>query len=76
MAMAGTRRRPGEVRDAIKDFLRDQMQGAKVSEIQAAVEKALGGEVPRSSVRSYLNLNEGTEFERVEHGRYKVKRGA
>lgn len=69
------RRKPGEVRDAIIGYLRARKDPASVGDIHAAVEKRLGGEVARSSVRSYLGLNEGSEFERVARGRYRLRRG-
>jgi len=67
------RRSPGQVRDAIIAYLRKHEQGASISDIHGAVEKSLGGEVARSSVRSYLRLNEGRTFERVGHGRYRMR---
>jgi hypothetical protein len=67
------RRKPGEVRDAIVTYLRTVKRGASITDIHAAVEERLGGEVAKSSVRSYLNLNEGTTFERLGHGRYRLR---
>lgn len=67
------RRSPGEVRDAIIEYLR-RKGTASVQEVQEAVEKALGGEVARSSVRSYLGLNKDGVFERVGHGRYRLRK--
>lgn len=69
------RRKPGEVRDAIMRAFAGREKGASVQEIQAIVEELLGGPVPRSSVRSYLNLNEGGEFQRLSRGRYRRKTG-
>lgn len=66
-----TRRRPGEVRDAIVAHLTERKQ-ATVEEIHAAVAVALGGNVPASSVRSYLNLNTPGTFERTSRGRYRL----
>jgi hypothetical protein len=66
------RRRPGQVRDAIVEFLEEQRAGARVSEIRAAVEARLGGRVPSSSVRSYLRLNTGKLFDRTGYGRYRL----
>ena len=66
------RRSPGEVRDAIIAFLR-QKGTASVREIHEAVEKRLGGTVAASSVRSYLGLNKDGQFERVGHGRYRLR---
>jgi len=70
---APRRRRPGEIRDAIYTALRELGGQATVDEIQAAVEKQMGTKVPRSSVRSYLGLNEGTAFTRLGRGRYKLR---
>lgn len=68
------RRRPGVVRDAIIACLRRKgVNGMKIPEIQAAVEKSLG-QVPTSSVRSYLNLNTGTLFERTGRGIYRLRK--
>lgn len=62
--------KPGEVRDAINVYLRRKRE-ASVKEIEAAVSKRLGGRLGRTSVRSYLNLNEGTVYKRVGRGRYR-----
>lgn len=69
------RRSPGQVRDAIVGHLRGRSQGATTKEIQAAVERKLGGEVAQSSVRSYLNLNTDSLFERISRGRYRLRKG-
>jgi site-specific DNA-methyltransferase (adenine-specific) len=68
------RHRPGEVRDAIERALADAGGPLHVREIHAAVADRLGGDVPASSVRSYLNLNTGTgkPFERVRRGVYRI----
>lgn len=71
--MSTERRRPGQVRDAIVSHLRSR-DDASVSEIRAAVSDQLGGEVPASSVRSYLNLNTPATFERTGRGRYRLRR--
>lgn len=65
--------KPGVVRDAIlKSFTKP---GAMtVDEIHAAVEKSIGREVARSSVRSYLRLNTPDTFERLGRGSYRKKR--
>jgi site-specific DNA-methyltransferase (adenine-specific) len=65
-------RRPGEVRDAIIRFF-DQQKGkeATISEIRQAVNDNIG-DVPASSVRSYLRLNTPDMFKRTGHGRYKL----
>ncbi|WP_431785431.1 hypothetical protein [Microbacterium maritypicum] len=65
---------PGSVRDGILVYLRAQgVDGAKVPEIHAAVEKHLGQGVPQSSVRSYLNINTPAKFERLGHGIYRLR---
>jgi hypothetical protein len=69
--MVTTRRKPGVVRDAIMDALRKGE--AHLDDIHSAVEKELGSGVPRSSVRSYLRLNEGKQFTRTGRGRYKLR---
>ena len=63
------RLRPGEVRDAIFDALQRQPDGASVEEISAHVSGVLG-EVPPSSVRSYLRLNTPGLFVRMDRGQY------
>ncbi|MEX2440402.1 MAG: hypothetical protein WD739_11090 [Actinomycetota bacterium] len=65
------RRRPGEVRDAIIAFLRERRGEATVAEIRQAVVEAVG-DVPPSSVRSYLNLNTPATFVRTGRGRYRL----
>jgi len=66
------RQAPGKVRDAIVAFLRGKPGGARTDEIAAGVSTLLGSDVPASSVRSYLRLNEGTKFRRLERGRYQL----
>lgn len=68
-----TRRRPGEVRDAIMAYLRAQTGEASAAQIRQAVTERLGATVPSSSVRSYLNLGTGTLFERTARGRYRLR---
>jgi hypothetical protein len=63
------RRRPGEVRDAIRDYLRTVKREASVGEIQAAVTERLGN-VPASSVRSSLRLSD--LFSQTARGRYRL----
>jgi len=63
------RRRPGEVRDAIVQVLEDRQQGASVQEITNEV-TGLIGEVPASSIRSYLRLNTPALFARTERAQY------
>ena len=74
-APTGTPRlRPGEVRDAIEEVL-GSVERLSVKEIHTSVEVRLGRSVPKSSVRSYLNLNAGHNgrFERVKRGIYKLR---
>ncbi len=63
------RRRPGEVRDAIVQVLERQPLGASVRDITDAV-VSLIGEVPPSSVRSYLRLNTPELFARMDRAQY------
>jgi hypothetical protein len=64
---------PGVVRDGIRAALKKAgVDGASVAVIHAAVEKKVGEDVPRSSVRSYLNLNTPDQFERIGYGRYRL----
>src|SRR6185312_4474453 len=65
-------RAPGTIRDAIIDYLGTVQGEASVDEIGRAVALKLGN-TPASSVRSYLNLNVPTLFERTQRGRYKLK---
>lgn len=71
LPMADKANRPGEVRDAIVAHIREAGE-ASATEILRAAEKRLGRKVPGSSVRSYLNLNVGTIFERTKWGHYKL----
>jgi DNA modification methylase len=64
-------RAPGSVRDPIISYLSNAVE-ASVSEIRAAVEARLGPVSP-SSIRSYLNLNTPSVFERTARGAYKLK---
>ncbi len=63
------RRRPGEVRDAIVQVLSERASAASVKEIADGV-TGLIGEVPPSSVRSYLQLNTPTLFARMDRAQY------
>lgn len=64
-----SKRRPGEVRDAIVQALSARPAGASVQEITAAVFSQLGL-VPASSIRSYLQLNTPRLFLRSDRGQY------
>ena len=66
------RKSPGDVRDSILDFLAATDSASNV-EIYDAVEKRLG-KVARSSVRSWLNLNVPEKIERLDRGRYRLRR--
>ncbi len=63
------RRRPGEVRDAIVQVLSERAGAASVKEIAEGV-TGLIGDVPPSSVRSYLQLNTPTLFARMDRAQY------
>jgi DNA modification methylase len=62
---------PGLIRDSIVSYLA-AAESASLAEIQQAVAARLG-QVPASSVRSYLNLNTPDLFERTAPGRYRLK---
>ena len=64
-----SRRRPGEVRDAIVQVLEDLPAGASVQEINVQVAQLIG-EVSASSVRSYLRLNTPELFARMQRAQY------
>ncbi len=66
------RKRPGEVRDAIVRVLEARPRGASVSEITQQVISMIG-EVPASSVRSYLQLNTPELFARMDRAQYVLK---
>ena len=63
------RRRPGEVRDAIVSVLEARPLGASVHDIAESVANLIG-EVPPSSVRSYLRLNTPELFARMDRAQY------
>jgi site-specific DNA-methyltransferase (adenine-specific) len=54
-------------------FMSQGSRDASLAEIREAVSEKLG-EVPPSSVRSYLNLNVPELFERTGRGRYRLKK--
>ena len=62
---------PGRVRDSIASYLA-AAESASISEIREAVAARIG-DVPASSVRSYLNLNTPDLFERTARGRYRLR---
>ena len=63
------KRRPGEVRDAIVSMLGGRPRGASVAEIANGVKTRLG-DVPASSIRSYLQLNTPKLFARMDRAQY------
>jgi DNA modification methylase len=65
------RRRPGEVRDAIVSVLEGHPRGASVQAITREVSELIG-DVPPSSVRSYLQLNTETLFARMDRAQYSL----
>ncbi len=67
-----TKRRPGQVRDAIFAVLSDRPEGASIAEIERGV-KALLGDAAPSSVRSYLRLNTPVLFTRGARGHYSLR---
>jgi site-specific DNA-methyltransferase (adenine-specific) len=62
---------PGVIRDSIVDYLAKVGTDASTDEIVAAVKHRIG-DVPTSSVRSYLSLNTPKTFERMGRGRYRL----
>ncbi|ALA56452.1 DNA methyltransferase [Nitrospira moscoviensis] len=67
-----TRRKPGEVRDAILTVLAAHPQGASVQSIEQHVTQLIG-ESATSSVRSYLRLNTPSVFVRTARAHYALK---
>lgn len=67
-----SKRRPGEIRDAILIVLSDKPDGATMGEIVSGVHELLG-EVAPSSVRSYLRLNTPSLFSKSSRGYYILK---
>ena len=63
------RRRPGEVRDAIVEVLEKKGNPATIQEIRGEVVDLIG-DVPASSIRSYLRLNTPALFARMERAQY------
>lgn len=62
----------GVIRDVLVDFLSVRRDGSTIMELEAAVKAKVGEHVGASSVRSYLNLNTPTVFERVARGVYRL----
>ncbi len=69
-----TKRRPGEVRDAIISVLAARPVGASTVEIENAVKAMIGNAAP-SSIRSYLRLNTPDLFKRNARGHYTLRTG-
>src|SRR3972149_9350522 len=67
-----TKRRPGEVRDAIISALATKPEGASTAEIESAVKVMIGHAAP-SSIRSYLRLNTPDLFKRNARGHYTLR---
>lgn len=67
-----TRRRPGEVRDAIFSVLSASPGGASVQTIERQVVELIGS-AAASSVRSYLRLNTPSVFVRTARAHYALK---
>jgi DNA modification methylase len=63
---------PGSVRDSIVSYL-TAADSASIAEIREAVIARIG-DVPASSVRSYLNINTPELFHRTDRGRYKLRK--
>lgn len=63
------RRQPGQVRDAIIEVLDGRRGGASIEQITEGVGQLIG-EVPSSSIRSYLRLNTPTLFARMDRAQY------
>ena len=70
--MATTRRRPGQIRDAIIAVLTDLFDGASVAQIERGVTQQLG-DAPSSSIRSYLRLNTPYLFTKAGRGHYVLR---
>lgn len=66
------RHAPGTIRDSIVDYLTSVGTEASIGDISKAVRRKLG-DIPDSSVRSYLNLNTPETFERVRRGKYRLR---
>jgi len=64
---------PGLVRDSIVTYL-TSAESASIAEICEAVAARIG-DVPASSVRSYLNIKTPELFERTARGQYRLRKG-
>lgn len=70
--IATKKRKPGEIRDAIISVLQDYPGGLRLKSIQEKV-RAKIGDVPPSSIRSYLRLNTDELFLQEERATYQLK---
>jgi site-specific DNA-methyltransferase (adenine-specific) len=70
--MMKSKKKPGEIRDAIVSALMSRPTGATVSEIVTDVDAIVGRTAP-SSVRSYLRLNTPEVFARKGRGFYQLR---
>jgi len=68
----GTRRKPGEIRDAIVEVLSPRYGAATVAEIREGVTQLIGP-TPASSIRSYLRLNTPALFAQMDRAQYILK---
>lgn len=66
------RLQPGQVRDALIHALTGLHDGVTLTDLQVLVERQVGVPVAKSSVRSYLNLNTPSLFERTDRGCYRL----
>ena len=69
MEQSASRNAPGQVRDAIVQALLLTSKPLSIKEIEARVQKIVG-QIPQSSIRSYLRLNTPAIFIREERGVY------
>jgi len=67
-----SKRRPGEVRDAIVTVLAALPSGATIADIETRVIDRIG-KVAGSSIRSYLRLNTPKLFARTQRGQYLLR---
>lgn len=72
MPKKGSRNAPGQVRDSILATLLESKGPLSVSDIHRAVMDRMG-DVPKSSVRSYLLLNTPSKFLRTGRGSYLLR---
>lgn len=71
MEQHGKRLAPGQVRDAIIGILADRATPLSVGEICQMAKEEIG-DVPESSIRSYLLLNTPGKFRRKGRGKYEL----